>query len=87
MYKRQYKSIEYANSGHWNYNEDTVKTNMENQTIAYKSLFETVWQEKYIAGGFLWKWHMYPDAGGLEKRRYTPQGKPSMEVIKKWYAQ
>jgi hypothetical protein len=81
-----YKSIEYANSGHWTYKEDSVKTSMENQELAYKSLYETIWKEDYIAGGFLWKWHMYEASGGLENRRYTPQGKPSLEVIKEWYA-
>ena len=81
-----YKSIEYANSGHWTYKEDTVKTSMDNQLLAYQCLFETIWREEWVAGGFFWKWHMYPDAGGTTNRRYTPQGKPSLEVIKDWYS-
>ena len=83
-----YKSIEHANTGHWNYKEDTLKTSMANQVIAYEALFQSVWQRDWMAGGFLWKWHMRDDPkfGGLENRRYTPQGKPAAKVIAKWYS-
>ena len=84
-----YKSIEYANSGHWNYKEDTVKTSMINQTNAYEALFQSVWQKEWMAGGFLWKWHMRKDRefGGSENRRYTPQGKTTIDVVAKWYGE
>jgi len=83
-----YKSIEHANTGHWNYKEDTLKTSMANQVIAYEALFQSVWQRDWMAGGFLWKWHLRDDPkfGGLENRRYTPQGKPAAKVIAKWYS-
>ncbi len=80
-----YKSIDYVSAGHWNYNEDTIKVNVQNQVNAYESLFQSVWQEDWMLGGFFWKWHFYADAGGLSNRRYTPQGKPCLETIRKWY--
>lgn len=82
-----YKSIEYATSGHWNYKEDTVKTSMQNQADAYAAFFETVWQEDWMHGGFLWKWHIHEGEkiGGTSNRRYTPQGKPSETIIREWY--
>lgn len=82
-----YKSVEYSNSGHWNYEEDTVKTSMANQVNAYEALFQSVWQKDWMAGGFLWKWHMRKDReyGGPENRRYTPQGKTTIDVVAKWY--
>ncbi len=82
-----YKSIEYTNSGHWNYQEDTVKTSMQAQVTAYEALFQSVWQKNWMAGGFFWKWHVRNDReiGGAENRRYTPQGKPSADVIAEWY--
>lgn len=83
-----YKSIEYTNSGFWNYKEDTIKTSMSTQANAYSALFETVWQNEWMMGGFFWKWHMYtPKVNGPENRRYTPQGKTAMDVITKWYKQ
>jgi hypothetical protein len=82
-----YKSIEYTNAGFWKYKEDTVKTSPQNQDVAYKAFFETVWQKDWMAGGFLWKWHLYSDdqIGREENRRYTPQGKRSEKTISKWY--
>ncbi|MCP4458329.1 MAG: hypothetical protein GY816_09960 [Cytophagales bacterium] len=82
-----YKSIEHTNTGHWNYKEDTLKTSMENQVNAYEALYQSVWQRDWMAGGFLWKWHVRDDPkfGGTSNRRYTPQGKPASKVIAKWY--
>ncbi len=82
-----YKSIEYSNAGFWKYQEDTVKTSAGNQNRAYQALYESVWMNDWMAGGFLWKWHLYPEEkiGGESNRRYTPQGKPTEETIIQWY--
>ncbi|MBL1281437.1 MAG: hypothetical protein COA33_014255 [Fluviicola sp.] len=86
-----YKSIEYSNSGFWKYDEDTVLTNQNNQNTAYEALFESVWQNDWMAGGFFWKWRLHRmgggEIGGEENRRYTPQGKITEQIIKKWYGQ
>ncbi len=82
-----YKSIEYANAGYWTYKDDTVKVSMENQAKAYKALFETIWQKKWVLGGFFWKWHFSDNdflAGPL-KRQHTPQGKLAMKIISDCY--
>ena len=85
-----YKSIEYANAGFWRYDEDTVKTSTKTQDIAYQALFETIWQNEWMAGGFFWKWHLYTrdgsEIGGEKNRRYTPQGKSSEKIISEWYS-
>ena len=63
------------------------KVNMQAQVNAYEALFESLWEEGWFAGGFLWKW--YPDnqkAGGLNNSDYTPQQKPAENIIKQWYA-
>lgn len=81
-----YRSIEYTNSGHWNYDEDTVKTSHEAQEIAYHALFESAWEKDWLAGGFFWKWHFNnPGYEGGKERDYTPQEKPTEHVIRKWY--
>jgi hypothetical protein len=36
-------------------------------------------------GGFsIWEWP--PNAGGPEDKGYSPEGKPAIEVLKKWLA-
>lgn len=81
-----YKSIEYANRGHWKYKEDTIKTSQSTQAIAYQALYESIWQEDFVAGGFFWKWHFEQMLERRDlSRRYTPQGKEAEEVIRKWY--
>lgn len=81
-----YKSIQYTNSGHWNYSEDTVMTSQVTQATAYEALYRATWNEPWMAGGFWWKWHF---ADGMRHRPrhkdYTPQGKQAEEVIKDWY--
>lgn len=81
-----YMSVEYTNSGHWKHG-DTVKVSMQAQANAYRGLFESIWQQDWMAGGFFWKWHLngYKTAGGPKNRRYTPQNKLAAEVIKEWY--
>jgi hypothetical protein len=53
---------------------------------AYESLFQTLTQKSWFAGGFAWKW--YADEYHKQKKNnvdYTPQDKPALETIKKWY--
>lgn len=81
-----YKSVEYTNMGHWKYREDTLKTSNLAQQVAYEGLFESIWQEDYIGGGFFWKYHFaHMMEGDYLKRRYTPQGKSASAVITEWY--
>jgi len=55
------------------------------QSVAFESLFSTVWQEPWMAGGFIWKWRFFEDAGGHGDASFTPQGKPAMDVISSYY--
>lgn len=79
----------YRNSDHsakepWKENEKII--NNLAQANAYESLFQTLTQKSWFAGGFAWKW--YADNYHREKKNiidYTPQEKPALETIKKWY--
>jgi len=60
------------------------------QANSLDALFEVFWKEDWWGGGFIWKW--YPNYQKGEGRRarfragdYTPQGKQSEEILKKWY--
>ncbi len=81
-----YRSVDYSLDKPW---ESYTKgaANMEIQKIALEAFYEVFWQEDYIAGGYLWKWFSNnKKAGGLKDIGYTPQNKPAINVIKKWYS-
>lgn len=80
-----FKSVDYASAHLHKVNGDSLKPNMNNQVVAYNAFFQTVWQQDWMAGGFLWKWHVIGKKGGLDNLRYTPQGKPALDVVRKWY--
>lgn len=68
-------------------NRSTIGLNLEAQSIAFEALYQTLWNEPWFGGGFIWKWyHNYEESGGENNKDYTPQRKPSEMVIKKWYA-
>jgi len=61
--------------------------NLLAQQNAYEALFNVVWNEDWFAGGFLWKWYSNDNgSGGTSDSDYTPQNKPSENIIKKWYS-
>ncbi|QTN39388.1 glycoside hydrolase [Cryomorphaceae bacterium] len=56
------------------------------QLNGYIGLYNAVWQQKSFAGGFLWKWFDRPEsAGGTGHTGFTPQNKPSLEVIRDYF--
>ena len=80
-----YRSVDYAADGHWKHDYDALPENMEAQASAYQGLFEHLWNQPWMAGGFLWKWHMtVPDRyRDRMSKEYTPQNKPAEGVIRK----
>jgi hypothetical protein len=79
-----YRNSDLAAKEPWKENQNNI--NNLAQANAYESLFQTLTQKKWFAGGFAWKW--YADAYHKEKKNnidYTPQEKPALETIKKWY--
>jgi hypothetical protein len=59
---------------------------MNAQTNSYQALYSSVWNENWMAGGFLWKWFGNDhEAGGMNDVNFTPQNKPAEEVIRMWY--
>lgn len=80
-----YCSIDFAGKEPWN-PPNTGDINMEAQVNAYKALYESVWNEPWFAGGFLWKWYENDgNAGGATHKRFTPQNKPVEKVIAEFY--
>ncbi len=61
--------------------------NQQNQFNGYRAFFETIWNEPFFEGGFLWKWTFFENDmnSGGNHAKFTPQGKPAFEIIKEVY--
>jgi hypothetical protein len=80
-----YRSVDYNLKEPWASNKD-AKQNNANQTNALEALYSAIWDEPWMAGGFLWKWYDENDKHYTHETDYTPQGKPALEIVKKWYS-
>lgn len=81
-----YRNVDYALKEPWNSDRNTASINHNLQARALEVLIDEFWGENWFSGGFLWKWHHFEHAGGLENNRFTPQNKPAEAVIRKAYA-
>ena len=81
-----YQSMDYAAGAHWELDPQEQKINLDLQRKAYMALFQTVWNQPWFAGGFLWKWHAHHQrSGGSQNKSWTPQNKPAQEAIRSYY--
>ena len=80
-----YQSANGGAGKHWEVDKSWENTNMDLQSDAYKALYESLWDEDWFSGGFLWKWHLTSWGAEANKTRFTPQGKPAEKIIAKWY--
>ncbi len=78
-----YRSQDYAAWRHWEGGHGQV--NLQAQANAYEAFFRVFWNRSWVAGGFLWKWYTHPHRGGRGHNGFTPQNKPAMKVIRRWY--
>ncbi|MDT8346720.1 MAG: glycoside hydrolase [Flavobacteriaceae bacterium] len=79
-----YISADYAAREPWKNAHDSIAVNLKLQAELYEALYENLWSEDWFAGGFFWKWHSETGRRSLIKR-FTPQEKPALEVIKHYY--
>lgn len=84
-----YRSIDKAAGNQWeleHHRRYTGKPNFKAQEISYSALFNSIWEEPWFRGGFIWKWYpnssQMPDSNNSD---YTPQCKPVEKVIEEWY--
>jgi hypothetical protein len=64
----------------------TLNENQQAQANAFEALYKSLWSQKFMAGGFIWKW--FPNGLGHEgykHKDYDPQDKKAEEVVKKYY--
>ncbi|MEP1096559.1 MAG: hypothetical protein ABJG78_15695 [Cyclobacteriaceae bacterium] len=80
-----FQSVKGGAGKHWEVDKAIENVDMEVQSKAYEATFQSLWNESWFAGGFLWKWHLTTRGAERNKTRFTPQGKPASDVIAKWY--
>lgn len=82
-----YRSVDYAGKEPWRSDRSMTAVNFEAQNNTTQALFEEFWHESdWFAGGFIWKWfHNYERSGGEGDSQFTPQNKPSEEIVKRFF--
>lgn len=78
-----YRNVSYAGKRPWTHDKGPAILNNQAQENLYKAFFQTFWKEKWVAGGFAWKWFHVP----LKKNNtsFSVQDKPALEILQQWY--
>ncbi len=81
-----YRSMDMPAWRSWEMENKQMPINLKAQAIAYEALYKTIWQQKWFAGGFAWKWYAsFRRQDPINNHDWTPQNKPAQEIIKKYY--
>ncbi len=78
-----YRNVDYAGAEPWK--EAEGAQNDAAQSNAYEALYQSFAGKEWFVGGYVWKWYVDTNRRLRRTIDYTPQGKPAMKVIKKWY--
>ena len=76
-----YESCDYNALEPWG-SKAKYKANPQAQYNAYCAFFETFKDIDWVAGGFLWKWHLSTQTMREVDKAFTPQGKKTMQFLK-----
>lgn len=80
-----YRSVDFAASKPWEFDHKEVGVNEDLQNRLTQVMFE-LWTEKWMAGGFIWKWFPFHErAGGPTDTQFTPQNKLAEKTIADFY--
>jgi len=82
-----YEDEEFVGKEPWKMGNNTISKN-RNETMqanAYKSMFETVWDEPWMKGIFIWRWE--PESRLLQsnKPNYSPRFLKAEDVLRNWF--
>ncbi len=91
-----YRSTDDAAIAPWEWPTDSevnpkqlaTAAGLNTQAKCYEAFFQTVWQQDWFAGTYIWKW--FPKLDGTSQRLgrgFTPQHKPAEAVLQQWYGQ
>lgn len=81
-----YRSVDFAGKEPWKSDREMTTINLDAQANLLKGLYQSVWEEDWFAGGFLWKWFISNEkVGGETDNQFTPQNKPAEAIVEKYY--
>lgn len=81
-----YRSLDYAGKEPWDSTRIEGQINEEAQAILLKGLMQSLWEQPWFSGGFLWKWFHDPKKyAERQKNRFSVYGKKSEDVIRQTY--
>jgi len=80
-----YRNIQFAAQQPWQHEKVVATLNNEAQANLYQAFFETFEKEKWVVGYFIWQW--LGNEPYAPNTLFTPQGKPALQVLQKWYQQ
>ncbi len=78
-----YRNVDYTGAEPWKENEGNQ--NDKAQANAYEALYESLAGKSWFAGGYVWKWYVENSRHRKRDIDYTPQERPALKVIEKWY--
>jgi len=82
-----YRSVDFSGKEPWKSNREMNSVNLEAQLNLLEGMYQSVWEEDWFAGGFLWKWFIsHEKAGDAEDSQFTPQNKPAEAIVEKYYS-
>ena len=81
-----YRSVDYAGKEPWKSDRNMSRVNLIAQSTMYQALYESIWNEEWFAGGYIWKWFIDDSkVGGYDNPMFTPQNKPVEKMISEYY--
>ena len=78
-----YEDEEYVGKEPWIMTKRDALNNEVLQTWAYESMFETIWDESWMKGVFVWRWE--PHRRHKARPNYSPDGKKAQRVLEEWF--
>jgi hypothetical protein len=81
-----YRSMDKPAWRSWEMEYQERPINNQAQANAYDAFFRSLWNEKWFAGGFAWKWYAsFRRIDPNNNHDWTPQNKPAQEIMKRYY--
>jgi hypothetical protein len=70
-------------AGPYQASPDSVRLDL--QADGWQTLLTELWRRDFVWGVYAWKWHPNPNGGGPTNADHTPQGKPALSIIRRFY--
>ncbi|MBC7234741.1 MAG: hypothetical protein H5T69_02785 [Chloroflexi bacterium] len=80
-----YASEDGCTTHPWVWTGSGTAIDLDEQAAAYQAMFESLSQQPWFAGLFVWAVTTDPSQGGEKCDGFTPMGKPAESILAEWY--